>query len=101
MYRKAHITGAAGGLVYSRDVEVFRRALAHADRGKPRWQPDFDDRELERALDAYAGRERPFGALPGTVSAAAVLPSEHASEPSAPVPGAARPSLRSRIASLV
>jgi len=45
MYRKAHITGAAGGLVYSRDVEVFRRALAHADRGKPRWQPDFDDRD--------------------------------------------------------
>jgi perosamine synthetase len=23
---------------------VFRRALAHADRGKPRWLPDFDDR---------------------------------------------------------
>ena len=24
---------------------MFRRALAHADRGKPRWQPDFDDRD--------------------------------------------------------
>jgi perosamine synthetase len=44
MYRKAHITGASGGLVYSRDLEVFRRALAHADRGKPRWREDFDDR---------------------------------------------------------
>ncbi len=44
MYRKAHITGASGGLVYSRDLEVFRRALAHADRGKPRWHVDFDDR---------------------------------------------------------
>jgi len=44
MYRKAHITGAAGGLVYSRDLDVFRRALAHADRGKPRWQDGFDDR---------------------------------------------------------
>src|SRR5262249_23729202 len=44
MYRKAHITGAAGGLVYSRDLELFRRALAHADRGKPRWRDDFDDR---------------------------------------------------------
>jgi len=44
MYRKAHVTGGAGGVVYSRDLEVFRRALAHADRGKPRWLPDFDDR---------------------------------------------------------
>ena len=44
MYRKAHITGASGGLVYSRNLEVFRRALAHADRGKPRWRDDFDDR---------------------------------------------------------
>ncbi len=45
MYRKAHMTGAAGGLVYTRDLEVFRSALAHADRGKPRWRPDFDDRD--------------------------------------------------------
>jgi dTDP-4-amino-4,6-dideoxygalactose transaminase len=44
MYRKAHITGGAGGIVYSRDLELFRRALAHADRGKPRWRPEFDDR---------------------------------------------------------
>jgi perosamine synthetase len=44
MYRKAHITGASGGLVYSRDQELFQQALAHADRGKPRWVPDFDDR---------------------------------------------------------
>jgi perosamine synthetase len=44
MYRKAHITGASGGVVYSRDLELFRRALAYADRGKPRWRPDFDDR---------------------------------------------------------
>jgi dTDP-4-amino-4,6-dideoxygalactose transaminase len=45
MYRKAHMTGATGGLVYSRDVEVFHRALAYADRGKPRWREDFDDRD--------------------------------------------------------
>ncbi|MBI5615239.1 MAG: DegT/DnrJ/EryC1/StrS family aminotransferase [Gammaproteobacteria bacterium] len=44
MYRKAHITGACGGVVYSRDLELFRRALAHADRGKPSWLPGFDDR---------------------------------------------------------
>lgn len=45
MYRKAHITGASGGVVYTRNLEIFRMALAHADRGKPRWQEDFDDRD--------------------------------------------------------
>ena len=44
MYRKAHMTGASGGVVYSRDLERFRLALAYADRGKPRWRKDFDDR---------------------------------------------------------
>ncbi len=50
MYRKPHMTGGSGGLVYSRDLTVFRNALAHADRGKPRWQPDFDDRNPETFL---------------------------------------------------
>lgn len=44
MYRKAHTTGPSGGVVYARDLELFRNALAHADRGKPRWRGDFDDR---------------------------------------------------------
>lgn len=44
MYRKAHMTGASGGIVYSRDLDLFRLALAHADRGKPRWMKEFDDR---------------------------------------------------------
>jgi dTDP-4-amino-4,6-dideoxygalactose transaminase len=44
MYRKAHMTGPSGGLIYSRDLELFRKALVHADRGKPRWREDFDDR---------------------------------------------------------
>ena len=45
MYRKAHMTGPSGGVVYSRDLELFRQALAHADRGKPRWNDGFDDRD--------------------------------------------------------
>jgi perosamine synthetase len=45
MYRKAHMTGPSGGVVYSRDLDLFRRALAHADRGKPRWRDDFSDRD--------------------------------------------------------
>jgi perosamine synthetase len=44
MYRKAHSTGPSGGLIYSRDLELFRSALVHSDRGKPRWRDDFDDR---------------------------------------------------------
>lgn len=45
MYRKAHMTGPSGGLVYCRDLELYRRVLAHADRGKPRWREDFSDRD--------------------------------------------------------
>jgi perosamine synthetase len=45
MYRKAHMTGGSGGVVYCRDLALFRRALAHADRGKPRWREDFSDRD--------------------------------------------------------
>ncbi len=45
MYRKAHITGASGGVVFSRDQHLYRMALAHADRGKPRWREGFDDRD--------------------------------------------------------
>jgi perosamine synthetase len=44
MYRKGHMTGGSGGVVYTRNLDTFRQALAHADRGKPRWLPDFDDR---------------------------------------------------------
>jgi dTDP-4-amino-4,6-dideoxygalactose transaminase len=50
MYRKIHMTGGSGGVVYSRDVKTFRNALAHADRGKPRWEKDFDDRNPETYL---------------------------------------------------
>lgn len=50
MYRKAHITGASGGIVYTRNVDLFRQALAHADRGKPSWRNDFDDRNPNHFL---------------------------------------------------
>jgi perosamine synthetase len=44
MYRKAHMTGSSGGVVFTRDLGLFRQVLAHADRGKPRWIEGFDDR---------------------------------------------------------
>ena len=45
MYRKAHMSGGSGGIVYTRDLDLHRLALAHADRGKPRWLDSFDDRD--------------------------------------------------------
>jgi dTDP-4-amino-4,6-dideoxygalactose transaminase len=50
MYRKAHMTGPSGGVVYCRNQELFHQALAHADRGKPRWREDFDDRDPSNYL---------------------------------------------------
>jgi perosamine synthetase len=50
MYRKAHMTGASGGIVFSRDEELYHLALAYADRGKPRWREDFDDRNPNQFL---------------------------------------------------
>ena len=44
MYKKAHITGSCGGIIFTSDLEFHRQGLAHADRGKPRWSPDFNDR---------------------------------------------------------
>ncbi len=45
MYRKAHMTGPSGGVVFCRDLDLYRQVLAHADRGKPRWREDFSDRD--------------------------------------------------------
>jgi perosamine synthetase len=50
MYRKAHMTGASGGVVYSRDKDLHHLGLAYADRGKPRWREDFDDRDPSNYL---------------------------------------------------
>ena len=44
MYRKGHVTGASGGVVFTCDEELHRLALAHADRGKPTWTKGFDYR---------------------------------------------------------
>lgn len=45
MYRKAHMTGPSGGVVFTKNLELHRLAVAHADRGKPRWRDDFSDRD--------------------------------------------------------
>ena len=50
MYRKAHMTGPSGGVVFTKDAELYRLAVAHADRGKPRWREDFSDRDPSNYL---------------------------------------------------
>lgn len=50
MYRKAHVAGASGGMVYTRNRALFEKALAHADRGKARLADDFDDRDPNKFL---------------------------------------------------
>jgi dTDP-4-amino-4,6-dideoxygalactose transaminase len=44
MFKKTHISGSSGGVVFTRDEDLYRLALACADRGKPRWSTEFDDR---------------------------------------------------------
>lgn len=50
MYRKASITGPTGGFVYTKNEHYYQQALAHADRGKPRWITDFNDRDPSQFL---------------------------------------------------
>ncbi len=50
MYRKASITGASGGVIFTKNVDIYQQAMAHADRGKPRWREDFDDRNPAQYL---------------------------------------------------
>jgi perosamine synthetase len=52
MYRKAHASGGCGGLVFTRDRDLYRRCRAHADRGKPFWIDNFDDKDPSTFLFA-------------------------------------------------
>ena len=50
MYRKAHMTGSTGGVVYSRSKKLYNLFRSYADRGKPYGQKDFDDRNPNQFL---------------------------------------------------
>jgi perosamine synthetase len=45
MYRKAHATGSCGGVVFTTSEERYRLVRAYADRGKPFWEKDFNDKD--------------------------------------------------------
>lgn len=44
MYRKNHATGGCGGVVYTKNEQLYRLARAYADRGKPFFEPDFNEK---------------------------------------------------------
>lgn len=77
MYRKAHATGGCGGVTFARTEDWYHRLRAHADRGKPFWQPGFDDKDpttfLHPALNfnldelSCAIGLRSLDKLPGTI----------------------------------
>lgn len=50
MYRKALATGGCGGIVFTRNQELYNLARACADRGKPFWHPDFDAKDSTKFL---------------------------------------------------
>ncbi len=50
MYRKTLTTGGSGGIVYTKDLETYKRVVGHADRGKPNWKHDFVYKDPTQAL---------------------------------------------------
>src|SRR5438477_1966174 len=50
MYRKNHATGGCGGVVFTPDENLYHLVRAYADRGKPFWQPGFNDKDPKQFL---------------------------------------------------
>jgi len=50
MYRKNLIAGSSGGLVYTKDKNLYHLALAYADRGKQVWREDLNQNDPGNAL---------------------------------------------------
>ena len=50
MYRKNLIAGSSGGLVFTKDEELYKLVLAFADRGKQVWRTDINQNDPGMAL---------------------------------------------------
>ena len=50
MYRKTLTAGASGGIVYSKNFDIYRQALAHADREKQSWRKDLNQNDPSHGL---------------------------------------------------
>jgi dTDP-4-amino-4,6-dideoxygalactose transaminase len=45
MYSKAHITGSSGGIIFTKNNQLFKLSLAYSDRGKPSWKSSYSPRD--------------------------------------------------------
>lgn len=50
MYRKNLIAGSCGGLVFTKNTNLYHLALAYADRGKQTWRIDLNQNDPSNAL---------------------------------------------------
>ena len=50
MYRKTLTAGASGGIVYTKNKDVYHSILAHADRGKQPWRNDINQADPSLGL---------------------------------------------------
>jgi perosamine synthetase len=50
MYRKNHATGGCGGVIFTRNEELYHLVRAHADRGKPFWKEGYNDKDPKQFL---------------------------------------------------
>ncbi|MEA1956693.1 MAG: DegT/DnrJ/EryC1/StrS family aminotransferase, partial [Campylobacterota bacterium] len=50
MYRKNLIAGSSGGLVFTKNKDLYHLALAYADRGKQTWRTDLNQNDPSSAL---------------------------------------------------
>ena len=50
MFTKTLQVGGSGGLVYTKEWATYQHLVAIADRGKPKWQKDFDPRDPTKFL---------------------------------------------------
>jgi dTDP-4-amino-4,6-dideoxygalactose transaminase len=50
MYRKNLIAGSSGGLVFTKNKELYHLALAYADRGKQIWRDDLNQNDPSDSL---------------------------------------------------
>lgn len=50
MNRKSHMTGSAGGVVYTKNKKLYHKVLAYSDRGKQIWDKNFNERDPRNFL---------------------------------------------------
>ena len=50
MNRKAHMTGSSGGVVFTKNKNLYHKILAYSDRGKQIWDKKFNERDPSNFL---------------------------------------------------